>query len=183
MAVITLKSSNKASNCNNIRLPKTKGAGSVFIYTYVNNKVYVLLGLEYNGEYNIALGKRDGNETFVDAASRELNEEMHIYISPEDLKSYPYWIDVQKLNNKIHNVVLLYFVYLPIFIPATYFTKSINPDDKLTMLDYIWVPLDLLLTSNTRVVTLNCGKVIKLRRYLKSLLKLFVKKHLNSLLV
>jgi hypothetical protein len=119
----------------------------------------------------------------VDAASRELNEEMHIYISPEDLKSYPYWIDVQKLNNKIHNVVLLYFVYLPIFIPSSYFTKSINPDDKLTMLDYIWVPLDLLLTSNTRVVTLNCGKVIKLRRYLKSLLKLFVKKHLNSLLV
>ena len=138
MAVITLKSSNKTSNCNNIRLPKNKRSWKCFIYTYVNNKVYVLLGLEYNGEYNIALGKRDGDETFVDAASRELNEEMHIYISPEDLKSYPYWIDVQKLNNRIHNVVLLIFCILTNIYSIIILYKSINPDDKLTMLDYIW---------------------------------------------
>lgn len=185
MAVITLKANNKKVNNRNIDHTlsnNSKGAGSVFIYTSISNEIYVLLGLEYNGEYNIALGKRDGDETFVEAASRELQEEMHIDISAKDLQTYPYWIDTQKINNKVHNVVVLYFVFLPLFIPSSYFKKHILRDDKLTLLDYEWVPLKLLLDTDSRNITLASGETIKLRRYFKSILKLFQKKKINNLI-
>jgi 8-oxo-dGTP pyrophosphatase MutT (NUDIX family) len=155
-----------------------RGAGSVCIYTFVNDTIYILLGLEQNGEYNIALGKRESNETFVAAAARELNEEMHIKITPEALQTYPCCIDVQRINNVIHNVIMIYFVHLPIFIPGDCFTKFVNPDDHLTMLDYRWVPLDLLSNASSKWLTLDSGETIKLRRCLRSFMKIIKKKDL-----
>jgi 8-oxo-dGTP pyrophosphatase MutT (NUDIX family) len=183
MSVITL------SQKNSHRLPSNvvdhanstfRGAGSVCIYTYVDNQIYILLGLEYSGEYNIALGKREENETFVAAAARELNEEMHIKISPDALQTYPCCEDIQRIKNEIHNVVMIYFVNLPIFIPSDCFLKYITSGDRLTMLDYRWVSLDLLMKANSKWLTLPSGEKIKLRRCLRSFMKLVAKKGLTK---
>jgi 8-oxo-dGTP pyrophosphatase MutT (NUDIX family) len=136
--------------------------------------------MEQNGEYNIALGKREQNETFVAAAARELQEEMHIKITPEDLQTYPCFADIQRIKNEIHNVVLIYFVHLPTFIPSDSFEKYIAMGDHLSMLNYRWVPLDLLQKTKSKWLILPDGEKIKLRGCLRNFMRLIARKNLTK---
>jgi 8-oxo-dGTP pyrophosphatase MutT (NUDIX family) len=189
-SVISIKQSPRKYNfsintCNVNPFNNTvkRGAAGACIYSIIDNKIHVLLGLEYNGEWNFAMGKREPDETLIETATRELNEEMHINISPRDLLTYPSCADTQMMDNELYHILLIYFVELPFFIPSKAFSEKvknvIDSDSKyLTMLDYKWIPLEDILDTTNKWLTLKDNTTIKLRRCSRSILRLANKKNI-----
>lgn len=187
------KNSNKSIyNChvNPFNNTVIKGAAGVCIYTILDNNIYVLVGQEMNGEYNFALGKREEGETLIDTACRELHEEMGVCIKPEDLLTYSSCAEIQWTKgdmlinrdmNPIYHILLVYFVKLPYFISSKAFIDSIVDNDPLTMYDYKWIPLNDILKCQTKWLTLVNGEIIKMRRCLRSMLKLACKKNIFNI--
>ena len=196
-----------------------KGAGGVFIYNVdtATNQIFILLGKEYNGTWNIAMGKREPNEPFINTAIRELKEEMHIDLSINDIKNNSYCIDVQQPYNQlcnkkmcisdnskdnqlsslnkieyrkmpsvlsdIHSIIMTFLVPVKERISEDIIRDQIKTDDYLSMIDYQWVPLNLLLNTKNKFITLDSGKELKLRNCLRLLIRLLIKRKLINKLI
>lgn len=145
----------------NLRDNTFKGAGGCCIWTKTDKKIHVLLGKERTNEWCFAMGKREAGESLVDTAVRETEEEMHVKVT--DIKTSPWCIYMQKDGQVLKNVILIYFVELPSYIPASEFQKRIPLDNKyLSMNDYKWVPLDAILDGSAYdgLKVRRCAKTI-----------------------
>lgn len=128
-------------------------AGAI-IYTYIQNEIHYLLILDNNGNYGFPKGHLEENETDIDAAIREIKEEVNIDIE----------LDInfkEELNylmpNGIKKKAIYYLGYYENQTPI----KQVGEVEQILLLPYLKA-LDLLTFDNMKLL------LIKAHRYLNN---------------
>jgi len=126
-------------------------AGAI-TYTKINNQNYYLVILDSHGNYGFAKGHIEENETELDAAIREIKEEVNIDIKIDS--NFRYELDYI-MPNGINKKSIYYLGYYDDQTPI----RQITEVEKILLLPYKQA-LDILTFDNMKQVLIEAEKYI-----------------------
>lgn len=128
-----------------------KSAAGVCVFAKRGNMFHILLGKDTKtNRWGFAKGKGERGESLLETASRELEEEFHINISVDNLRTWPCLIDIGQCRSGVH-VFAIFAVKMPWVSEATFIEKAYKVYDDLTLFDYKWVPLWKIVADRAQI--------------------------------